>query len=94
MLLLRILALISTTAAVVFGSLQLIDHVAGNGEVVTFWTLWQDSSPATLQRLLAALGPDRPWAAALRMVLGVPAWISCLILALALWLPGWVRRTA
>ena len=91
MLLLRILALLSTTAAVVFGSLQLIDHVAGNGEVITLWTLWRDSSPDTLQRLLTAIGPDRPWSAALRMALSLPAWISCLVLALALWLPGWVR---
>jgi len=91
MLLLRILALLSTTAAVVFGSLQLIDHVAGNGEVITLWTLWRDSSPDTLQRLLTAIGQDRPWSAALRMALSLPAWISCLVLALAFWLPGWVR---
>ncbi len=92
MVVFRLLALIFTIAAVVFGGLQLWDHVEGVRESLTVQLLWERIDAASLTSVLEGLGSNSLWLSTLSVFLALPAWILCLVLALVCRLAAGARR--
>ncbi|MDY0881798.1 hypothetical protein ACFPL7_19615 [Dongia soli] len=86
MLFLRLLALAFAVAAVVFGAIQLADRLIGTSEPQTLIGLWQRTSPGSLTATQAAFASGDIWGRLIAPILGAPAWIFCMALALLCWL--------